>query len=93
MTMGTDSISYGACVLHVSPESSIGGPLALVMTGDMTSLDAAARTIEMNVSDEELAPRFDRGYGWMFTKHIRQAYEGCDFDFLETAFAKPEPEI
>jgi dihydroxy-acid dehydratase len=97
--------SYGACILHVSPESYIGGPLALVKTGDMISLDVDKRTIDMNVSDEELArrkaawkqpePRYERGYGWMFTKHIRQANEGCDFDFLETAFGKPvaEPSI
>ncbi|HQS15956.1 L-arabinonate dehydratase [Reyranella sp.] len=97
--------SYGACILHVSPESYIGGPLALVKTGDMISLDVDRRTIDMNVSDEELAkrraawkkpePRYERGYGWMFTKHIRQANEGCDFDFLETAFGKPvaEPSI
>jgi len=97
--------SYGACILHVSPESYIGGPLALVKTGDMISLDVDKRTIDMNVSDEELArrkaawkkpePRYERGYGWMFTKHIKQANEGCDFDFLETGFGKPvaEPSI
>ena len=97
--------SYGACILHVSPESYIGGPLALVKTGDMISLDVDKRTIDMNVSDAELAkrraawkkpePRYERGYGWMFTKHIRQANEGCDFDFLETSFGKPvaEPSI
>ena len=97
--------SYGACILHVSPESYIGGPLALVRTGDMISLDVDKRTIDMNVSDEELArrraawkkpePRYERGYGWMFTRHIKQANEGCDFDFLETAFGAPvgEPSI
>ncbi len=97
--------SYGACILHVSPESYIGGPLALVQTGDMISLDVDKRTINMNVSDEELArrraawkkpePRYERGYGWMFTKHIKQANEGCDFDFLETDFGAPvsEPSI
>jgi dihydroxy-acid dehydratase len=97
--------SYGACILHVSPESYIGGPLALVRTGDMISLDVDKRTINMNVSDEELAqrraawkkpePRYERGYGWMFTKHIKQANEGCDFDFLETGFGAPvsEPSI
>ena len=94
--------SYGACVLHVSPESFIGGPLALVRTGDMIELDVAARTINMKVSDEDLArrraelperkPRYERGFGWMFTKHVRQAHEGCDFDFLETDHGAPVPE-
>jgi hypothetical protein len=93
--------SYGACILHVSPESYIGGPLALVKTGDMISLDVDKRTIDMNVPDEELArrkaawkqpePRYERGYGWMFTRHIKQANEGCDFDFLETGFGAPSP--
>jgi dihydroxy-acid dehydratase len=97
--------SYGACILHVAPESYIGGPLALVRTGDMISLDVDKRSINMNVSDAELAkrraawkppaPRYERGYGWMFTRHIKQANEGCDFDFLETRFGKPvaEPSI
>jgi dihydroxy-acid dehydratase len=97
--------SYGACILHVSPEAYIGGPLALVKTGDMISVDVAERTISLNVSDEELErrraawarpePRFERGYGWMFTRHIKQAHEGCDFDFLETSFGAPtgEPAI
>lgn len=94
--------SYGACILHVSPESYIGGPLALVRTGDQISLDVAARTINLDVSEEELAkrraawkapePRYERGYGWMFTRHIRQANEGCDFDFLETGFGAPVSE-
>jgi dihydroxy-acid dehydratase len=97
--------SYGACILHVSPESYVGGPLALLRTGDLVTLDVAARRIDMEVSEEELArrqaelapppPRFERGYGWMFNKHIRQAHEGCDFDFLETSFGAPvgEPDI
>jgi len=97
--------SYGACVLHVSPESFVGGPLALLRTGDVIELDVEARSIGMRVSDAELAerraawrapePRFERGYGWMFSKHIRQAHEGCDFDFLTTAHGKPisEPAI
>jgi dihydroxy-acid dehydratase len=88
--------SYGGCILHVSPEAYIGGPLSLVRNGDIIRVDVPARTISMDVSDEELArrraalpanpPRFERGYGWMFQKHIRQAHEGCDFDFLETQF-------
>ncbi len=97
--------SYGACVLHVSPEAHVGGPLALVRTGDIVKVDVAARRLDMQVSEAELAerraalpapePRFERGYGWMFSRHIRQAHEGCDFDFLETGFgASPgEPAI
>ena len=88
--------SYGACVLHVAPESFIGGPLALLRTGDIVTLDVDARRINMDVSEAELAarratwvppaPRFERGYGFMFTKHIQQADQGCDFDFLQTEF-------
>ncbi|MFE0756921.1 L-arabinonate dehydratase [Inquilinus sp. NPDC058860] len=97
--------SYGACILHVSPESYVGGPLALLRTGDIVTLDVAARRIDMEVPEAELArrraelqppqPRFERGYGWMFNRHIRQAHEGCDFDFLETGFGAPvgEPDI
>jgi dihydroxy-acid dehydratase len=94
--------SYGACVLHVSPESYVGGPLALVRTGDKITVDVPARSIKLEVSDAELAkrraalpkpvPRYERGYGWMFSRHIKQANEGCDFDFLETGFGKPVPE-
>ena len=94
--------SYGACVLHVAPESWIGGPLALLRTGDIVSIDVAARSIRMEVSDEELAarraawappaPRFERGYGWMFSQHIQQADQGCDFDFLRTEFGAPVAE-
>jgi dihydroxy-acid dehydratase len=97
--------SYGACILHVSPESYVGGTLALVRNGDLISLDVAGRTINLDVPDEELArrraewkappKRFERGYGWMFSRHVKQANEGCDFDFLETAFgaAPAEPDI
>lgn len=94
--------SYGACVLHVAPESYIGGPLALLRTGDIVSIDVEARSIRMEVPDAELErrraewrapePRFERGYGWVFTKHIQQANEGCDFDFLRTDFGAPVPE-
>ena len=97
--------SYGACILHVAPESYIGGNLALVRTGDMITVDVPARRIHLEISDEELATRradwvaperrFERGYGWMFSQHILQADAGCDLDFLETQFGAPnnEPSI
>ena len=97
--------SYGACILHVSPEAFIGGPLALVQNGDMITVDVLARRLHLEVPDEVLAqrraqwqapaPRYERGYGWMFSRHILQADQGCDFDFLETAFGGPvdEPAI
>lgn len=97
--------SYGACILHVAPEAHVGGPLALLKTGDIVKLDIPNRTIDMLVSEEELAerraawtqpePKFQRGYGWMFSQHIKQANEGCDFDYLETEFGAPvgEPDI
>lgn len=97
--------SYGACILHVAPEAHVGGPLALVRTGDMIIVDVAGRRIEMDVSEEELAarqaawvrpePRYERGYGVMFGRHVLQADQGCDLDFLETGYgANPgEPAI
>ena len=97
--------SYGACILHVAPESHVGGPLSLVRTGDIIRVDVPNRTIDMLVDEATLAKRraewtrpadrYERGYGWMFSKHIKQANEGCDFDFLETAFGAPvgEPDI
>lgn len=94
--------SYGACILHVAPEAYIGGPLALVKTGDMITVDVPGRTIHLQVTDAELArrkalwvappKRYERGYGWMFSKHIMQADQGCDFDYLETSFGAPVPE-
>ena len=94
--------SYGACILHVSPESYVGGPLALVRTGDTITVDIPARTIALDVPASELdarraalAPppvRYERGYGWMFSRHIAQADEGCDFDFLRTDFGAPVTE-
>ncbi|KQT13378.1 L-arabinonate dehydratase [Ramlibacter sp. Leaf400] len=94
--------SYGACVLHVSPESYVGGNLALVKTGDLISVDVPNRRIHMEVGDEELARRraaltppprrYQRGYGYMFSQHILQADKGCDFDYLETEFGAPVPE-
>jgi len=95
--------SYGACVLHVAPESFAGGPLALVRSGDLIELDVPARRLALKVSDEELArrratwqapqPKFQRGYGAIFSQHITQANEGCDFRFLEGTAPTPEPEI
>ncbi len=95
--------SYGACVLHVAPESFVGGPLALVQTGDVIELDVSGRRLMLRVDDAELlrrkrlwkapAPRYARGYGAIFQKHIRQANEGCDFDVLEGTVPTPDPEI
>jgi dihydroxy-acid dehydratase len=95
--------SYGACVLHVAPESAVGGPLALVHDGDLIELDVAARKLALHVSDEELekrradwappTPKYSRGYGALFLQHITQANEGCDFDFLAAGAPTPEPEI
>jgi dihydroxy-acid dehydratase len=94
--------SYGACILHVAPEAFVGGPLALVETGDIIAVDVPARSITLEVSDEELARRranwtpperrYERGYGWMFSKHVGQADTGADFDFLGTEFGAPVPE-
>jgi dihydroxy-acid dehydratase len=94
--------SYGACILHVAPESWIGGPLALLQTGDIVTLDVDARTISMEVAEEEIArrraawvppaPRYERGYGLAFSQHVQQANEGCDFDFLRTDYGAPVPE-
>jgi dihydroxy-acid dehydratase len=95
--------SYGTCVLHVSPESFVGGPLALVKNGDPIELDVERRELNLKVDAAELARRkaawhaperkFARGYGAIFSRHIKQADEGCDFDFLEGTAATPEPEI
>ncbi len=95
--------AYGCCVLHVAPESSVGGPLALVRDGDLIELDVPGRRLQLLVDDAELARRrsawraparrFARGYGALFSQHIRQANEGCDFDFLEGTAPTPEPEI
>jgi dihydroxyacid dehydratase/phosphogluconate dehydratase len=95
--------SYGACVLHVAPESHIGGPLALVHDGDLIELDVPARKLHLHVPDEELdkrradwqqpPPKYARGYGALYLQHITQADQGCDFDFLEAGAPTPEPEI
>ncbi|MCI3951644.1 MAG: dihydroxy-acid dehydratase [Burkholderiales bacterium] len=95
--------SYGMCVLHVAPESYIGGPLAFVRNGDLIELDVAARKLELRVSEEELARRrsawqqpplpYARGYGALYARHITQANRGCDFDFLHYGPPTPDPEI
>ena len=97
--------SYGACILHVAPESFVGGPLALLQTGDMVRMDLPQRRLDMLVSEEELArrkaawtppePRFQRGWGYMFSRHVGQADSGCDFDFLTCAHGPGpgEPDI
>ena len=95
--------SYGTCVLHVSPESWIGGPLALVRTGDLIELDVPGRKLTLKVAEAELekrraawkpkARKYDRGYGRIFSQHVTQADKGCDFDFLEGTAPIPEPEI
>ena len=94
---------YGSCVLHISPEAAVGGPLALVRTGDEIVLDVQARLLALVVDDAELierqahwkppAPRFARGFARLYTQHVTQAHEGCDFDFLEGTAPTPEPPI
>jgi len=97
--------SYGACVLHAAPEAAIGGPLGLLKTGDIVRMNVPERTLDMLVDEAELAarkaawvapaPNYERGFGWFFSRHVRQADDGCDFDFLETDFGAPvvEPPI
>ena len=94
--------SYGACILHVSPEAAIGGPLALVRTGDLIEVDVEARQLNLLVGEDELQrrradwqpkPPPPRGYGRMYAAHIQQAHDGCDFDFLLGTEPLPEPEI
>jgi dihydroxy-acid dehydratase len=94
--------SYGACVLHVAPESYVGGPLALVQDGDLIELDVPRRKLNLLVSDEVLAQRraawrepvshFDRGFGWLYDRHVTQADQGCDFDFMERQTARSRPQ-
>lgn len=96
--------SYGTCVLHIAPESHLGGPLALVQDGDLVEIDVPKRRLHLHVSDEELAlrkarwtrpeARFSRGYGKLFEDEVTQANEGCDFRFLENdGSTTPDPEI
>jgi dihydroxy-acid dehydratase len=95
--------SYGCCVLHVAPESFVGGPLALVRNGDLIELDVEKRVLNLKIAEAEMqqrkgawkpaARKYDRGYGAIFAQHVKQADEGCDFDFLEGTAPVPEPEI
>jgi len=95
--------SFGACVLHVAPESAIGGPLALVRTGDRIAIDVERRRLDLLVDDAELArrraewtpppPHYGRGYGALFLRHVTQADKGCDFDFLHAGEPTPDPRI
>ena len=95
--------SYGACVLHVAPESYVGGPLAFVREGDIIELDAAARRLTLHVAEDELARRqaawvkpkakYPRGYGVIYSANVTQANRGCDFEFLEGTTPTPDPEI
>jgi len=95
--------SYGACVLHVAPESFVGGPLAFVRNGDLIELNVEKRELNLKISAEELqrrksgwkapARKYERSYGAIFSQHVKQADEGCDFDFLEGTAPVPDPEI
>ena len=95
--------AYGACVLHVAPESFVGGPLAFVRDGDIIELDVPGRRLTLRVADEEIARRraawtprevdYPRGFGRMYARHVTQANRGCDFDFLEGTAPIAEPEI
>jgi len=95
--------SYGCCVLHVAPESFVGGPLAFVRNGDLIELDVERRALNLKISPEEMQKRksawkpprrkYERSYGAIFSGHVKQADEGCDFDFLEGTAPTPEPEI
>lgn len=95
--------AYGACVLHVSPESYVGGPLAFVCDDDLIALDVSGRKLELLVDDEEISrrqeawkpapPRYERGFGALYAAHVTQADKGCDFDVLEAGAETAEPEI
>jgi L-arabonate dehydrase len=84
--------AYGTVVLHSAPEAAIGGPIALVRTGDVISLDVPARTLRLEVADDELdrrraswsppPPPARRGWVRLYTEHVLQADRGCDLDFL-----------
>jgi len=95
--------SYGTCILHVAPESFVGGPLAFVRNGDLIELDAEKKLLNLKISKKEFEkrrkawkpppPKYERSYGAIFSRHVKQANEGCDFDFLEGTAPTAEPEI
>jgi dihydroxyacid dehydratase/phosphogluconate dehydratase len=95
--------SYGTCILHVAPEAYVGGPLALVKTGDLIELDVEKKVLNLKISESEFKTRqqawkrpplkYERSYGAIFSRHVKQANEGCDFDFLEGTAPTAEPEI
>ena len=95
--------SYGAVVLHISPESHAGGALALVQDGDEIEIDVPKRRIQLHVPEKELDarraawrpphPRYERGYGFLFQRHVLPANEGCDFDFLLRGPPTPDPDV
>jgi dihydroxy-acid dehydratase len=95
--------SYGTCILHVAPEAYVGGPLAFVRNGDLIELDVERKILDLKIPDAELArrkaawkrppPKYERSYGAIFSRHVKQANEGCDFDFLEGTAPTAEPEI
>jgi dihydroxy-acid dehydratase len=95
--------AFGTVVLHVAPESALGGPLALVKTGDFIVLDCAQRKLELEISGEEMArrqaafvpppPAYERGYGRLFIDHVQQADKGVDFDFLVGGSGTPPSKV
>ena len=94
---------YGSCVLHIAPESAVGGPLGLIKTGDLIELDVAKGALNVLVSDSELKQRqrawkpshycYERSFAALYQQHVTQAHKGCDFDFLQSSAAVPEPPI
>ena len=95
--------SFGTCVLHVAPEAAVGGPLALLRSGDIVSLNVPEGRLDMDVDEAELArrrqewtqpaPLYERSYAALYQRHVSQADKGCDFDFLSSPGAVPEPPI
>jgi dihydroxyacid dehydratase/phosphogluconate dehydratase len=94
---------YGTCILHVAPEAAIGGPLGLLKTGDLVELDVEAGRLDMRVDEKELerrraewkpaALRYERSFAALYQRHVSQADQGCDFDFLSTRGLVAEPSI
>jgi dihydroxy-acid dehydratase len=94
---------YGTCILHVAPEAAVGGPLGLLETGDRVALDVEAGTLDMLVDEAELArrraawkpasPLYERSFAALYQRHVSQADQGCDFDFLMNPGPVAEPPI